>query len=269
MSKNRHQTRLAETKTGAADCDPSSEGASTASMEKKLDKMLDLMNRRFDNLEEKLETLTNNQAALTKRVEEVELQGLDHELRIKTLEQELSATRKMNEKLSAKIIDLEGHSRRNNVKIVGIPEGEEGGRPTEFVTKLIPTLFGENNFPNPVTVDRAHRVPLPRRSLDPKRPRTIIARIHFYQEKELLLRLSRSQELTYNGARVFMFPDYTAEVMEQRRAFREVMKTLRAKEIQFTLRYPARLQVKYNDQVKIFTSPAEAETFIKTELTVS
>lgn len=262
----RGQAKQSDTQTGVSDCSPGAEGASPTLVEKLLDKILDSINKRFDRLEEKLEILTNNQTALTNRVEEVEEQVSDHERRILVLEQKLIETQRTNEKLSAKINDLEGHSRRNNIKIVGIPEGEESGRPTEFVTGLIPKLFGASNLSKPVTVDRAHRVPLPRRNMDTKRPRTIIARIHFYQEKELLLRLSRNQELIYNGLRVFVFPDYTAEVTAQRRAFREVMNILREKAITFTLRYPARLHVQYNDQVKVFTSPTGAETFIKKDL---
>lgn len=261
------QGQSKQSEAGAmVDCEPSAEGAQSTLVEKMLDRILESMNKRFDMLEEKLETLTNNQTALTMRVEEVEQQGSDHERRIQALEKKLTETQEINNKLSIRINDLEGRSRRNNIKIVGIPEGEEKGRPTEFVTGLIPKLFGESNFSQPVTVDRAHRVPLPRRSTDAKRPRTIIARIHFYQEKEMLLRLSRQQELTYNDLRVFVFPDYTAEVMAQRRAFREVMNTLREKGIKFTLRFPARLHVQYNDQVKVYTSPSDAETFIETDL---
>ena len=48
-------------------------------MEKMLDRILESMNKRFDMLEEKLETLTNNQTALTNREEEMEQQGSDHE----------------------------------------------------------------------------------------------------------------------------------------------------------------------------------------------
>uniref|UniRef100_A0AAV2MGX8 Pentraxin (PTX) domain-containing protein n=1 Tax=Knipowitschia caucasica TaxID=637954 RepID=A0AAV2MGX8_KNICA len=150
-------------------------------------------------------------------------------------------------KLHSKLDDLEGRSRCNNIKIVGIPEGEEKGRPTEFVTSLIPKLLEQGNLAKQVIVDRAHRVPMPR-ATSTQRPRSIIARIHFYQEKEMLLRLSRQNQLVYNGARIFIYPDYTADVMTQRRGFRDVMQALREKEVTFILRFPARLQVNYEDQ---------------------
>lgn len=147
---------------------------------------------------------------------------------------------------------------------MGIPEGEEKGRPTEFIAGLIPKLFGASNFTQPVTVDRAHRIPVPKRT-DVNKPRSIIARIHFYQEKELILWLSQQQQVNYNGNRVYVYPDYTAEVMAQRRGFREVTQALREREVKYTLRFPAKLHVYHNEQVKVFTSPGDVQSFIEQE----
>lgn len=215
-------------------------------------------NQHFNPFEEKQETLwpqewkkQNSKAPTTNNVQ--------------TLVQKLSVVKGMNENLSVKINDLEGHSRHNNIKIVGMPEGEEKGRPMEFVMNLIPLLFRQSNLSKPVTVNRAHHVPLHRHS-DIKHPRTVFARIHFYQEKELLLWRSWQQQLTYNGLSVFRFPDCTPEVLEQRRSFREVMSTLRVTGIKFSLRFPTRLHVQYvqyDEQVKMFTSPLDTENMIR------
>ncbi|CAL9699011.1 unnamed protein product [Knipowitschia caucasica] len=260
MPKPTRQTKQSE--AGASqETESAAEANSSISLEKMMDVILDSMNKRFDLLDEKFETLTANQLVLTRRVDEAEAQGTDHERRIQALEQSLAEVRQTNMKLHSKLDDLEGRSRRNNIKIVGIPEGEEKGRPTEFVTSLIPKLLEQGNLAKQVIVDRAHRVPMPR-ATSTQRPRSIIARIHFYQEKEMLLRLSRQNQLVYNGARIFIYPDYTADVMTQRRGFRDVMQALREKEVTFILRFPARLQVNYEDQVKVFNSPAEAVAFI-------
>ncbi len=39
-------------------------------------------------------------------------------------------------RMSDKCNDLEGHSRRNNICLIGVPEGKEGPRPREFVAQL-------------------------------------------------------------------------------------------------------------------------------------
>lgn len=87
---------------------------------------------------------------------------------------------------------LEGRLRRNNLKIVGVPEGEERGRPTEFIRDLLQKPLRPCNFGKQVTVDHAHQIPVPKPE-ERKRSQSIIARIHFYQEKELILRFSRQQ----------------------------------------------------------------------------
>jgi hypothetical protein len=67
------------------------------------------------------------------------------------------------------------------------------------------------------------------------RPHTILARIHHFQEKELILRLCRQQSMEYKGGKVLIFPDYTSEVMAQSRAFRELQQALRDEGIKHSL----------------------------------
>lgn len=86
------------------------------------------------------------------KVETVEERVLDHESRITCLENIVSGLKDENNSLKLKVDDLEGRSRRNNIKIIGIPEQEEGGKPTEFVEALIPMLFGKNSFQTPVVI---------------------------------------------------------------------------------------------------------------------
>lgn len=62
-----------------------------------------------------------------------------------------------------------------------------------------------------------------------------------------------------------IFPDYTNEVMNQRRAFNGVMQTLRSDGIKHTLRYPARLYVYWRDgqAPSIFNDADEAARCIE------
>lgn len=181
------------------------------------------------------------------------------------METSVAELRKENKTLWARLSDLEGRSRRNNIRIVGIPEGEEKGRPTEFVSNLIPKLLGDDNFTKPVIIDRAHRIQQPKPP-EGSRPRMIIRRVHLTQEKEKILRLRRRSSMEYEGNRILIFPDYTAEVMEQWRSFREVLQLLREREIRHSLRFPARLHIHYQGQVKTFNRRDEAKTFVNQEL---
>lgn len=148
---------------------------------------------------------------------------------------------------------------------MGIAEGEEKGRPTDFVSNLIPKLFGAENFDKPVVIDRAHRTLQPKPA-EGSKPRTIIACVHYAQDKEKILRICRQRSLEYDGKRIFVFPDYTSDVMEKRRSFKDVQQVLREKNIQHYLCFPARLHVHHQGQVKVFSSPAEINIFIGNEL---
>uniref|UniRef100_A0A8C9YHW0 L1 transposable element RRM domain-containing protein n=1 Tax=Sander lucioperca TaxID=283035 RepID=A0A8C9YHW0_SANLU len=202
---------------------------------------------------------------LLEKVESVEEQVLDHENRMTCLEKTVASLKDENDALKLKVDDLEGRSRRNNIKIIGIPEQEEGGKPTEFVEALIPKLFSDDGFQSPVVIDRAHRTLRPPPTVGAK-PRAIIARVHFYREKELILRLRRERQLEYKGNKVLIFPDYTPEVMRQRREYTEVLRMLRELKVEHSLLFPARLRIKHKDRFKVFSTPSEAMTFMNTDL---
>ena len=160
--------------------------------------VLRCINERFDAFEAKFQSLSAMQADLQARMVDQEGASSNLDIRMSALETKCAELAGQNAQLRNKVLDLEVRSRRHNIKIVGIAEGEEEGKPTEFVSRLIPELLGEEHFPQPVKVDRAHR------SLQPKpatgaRPRTILARIHHFQEKELILRLGRQQSMEHRG----------------------------------------------------------------------
>ncbi len=75
------------------------------------------------------------------------------------------------ERLTENMTDIEDRSRRNNVRLVGLPEGAEGSNAAGFLrvnlSKWIPSLRDRN-----IEIDRAHRVYDGRKNSD--RPRTLI-----------------------------------------------------------------------------------------------
>lgn len=223
----------------------------------------------LDNISSRLSNMEQTLAAVRAEVKDFKeaLSSLGetvsaHDSRIDSLEAALKGLEKANATMQLKIEDLEGRSRRNNIRIIGIPEGAEGTRPTDFVADLLPKLLGEDNFSLPLLVDRAHRSlrPLP---AEGARPRPFIARIHLFQVKEKILQLRRSHgPLQFRGQKVLIFPDYTSSVMEKRKQFADVLQELRSLKITHSLRYPARLHVEVDGQSHSFSDSAEAKAFV-------
>lgn len=55
--------------------------------------------------------------------------------------------------------DIENRLKRNNVRIVGLPEKVEGRDPTALVEGWLQEIFGKEAFSPLYAVERAHRVP--------------------------------------------------------------------------------------------------------------
>ena len=147
-------------------------------------------------------------------IRELEQAASDQGDRITELEGLVQALKEQVSQANAKCEDLEGRSRRNNVRLIGIAENVEGSNPTEFISGLLQGMLKLDYKP---IVDRAHRSlrekPKP---TDPPRP--FIIRLHYYQDRDRILR--RAEELSpvvYQERRVWLFPDYT----EQRAQFGE------------------------------------------------
>ncbi|CAJ0928425.1 unnamed protein product [Ranitomeya imitator] len=121
--------------------------------------------------------------------------------------------------LAAKNEDLENRSRRNNIRIVGIPEKAEGRNPTEYIENWLLETFGDMALTKVFAVERAHRVP-PKPPVPGANPRTMLAKILNYRDGDIILRKARDMtDLTVEGQRIAIYPDYSALVQKQRMMF--------------------------------------------------
>lgn len=223
------------------------------------------MTDRFDALEATLASTQASLVSLDDRVTTVEEANSSQDTRLTKVEQICMELQKENRALRAKVIDLEARSRRQNIKIVGLPEKIEGSSAVDFLEKFIPELLGAGNFPKPVVVDRAHRLGGISEDDDEARPRVMIAKLHYFRTKEKILQLSQQQfPLSHNDRAIHIFPDYPAEVNKQRQAFEGVRDKLKEAGAKAVFRYPAKLKVTVGKSVRFFSTPEEAEQFAMT-----
>ena len=80
----------------------------------------------FTSLEAKLDTVQATVTDFGERIVSLEANASSTDERIQALEVACSTLSEAYAKLKTKNIDLEGRSRRNNVRIVGLPESIEG-----------------------------------------------------------------------------------------------------------------------------------------------
>uniref|UniRef100_A0A3P8PDL0 L1 transposable element RRM domain-containing protein n=1 Tax=Astatotilapia calliptera TaxID=8154 RepID=A0A3P8PDL0_ASTCA len=158
-------------------------------------------------------------------------------------------------KLESKCEDLESRSRRNNVRIVGVPEGPDTCT-TAAVASLLKEAFDLGKEP---LLDRSHRTlqPAPKPG---DRPRAIVCRFHYHTDCVDILRRARERRQIKVGDRtISVFPDYTARVARARAAFNTVRQQLRGIDgVRYGLLHPARLRITYKGVEKDFVSAEEA-----------
>ncbi|CAG5958713.1 unnamed protein product [Menidia menidia] len=83
--------------------------------------------------EEMMCELQNQKSSIT----EVQTRVADLEAACLEMKNELLETLEKNKAMNDKLVDLESRSRRNNLRIYGVPEGKEGRSVSEFVTDLL------------------------------------------------------------------------------------------------------------------------------------
>ena len=118
--------------------------------------------------------------------------------------------------------EMQDNMKRNNIHIIGTPEGEEE---EQGIENLFEKVMMEN-FPNlrreKVTqIQETQRVPS---KMNPKRPtaRHIIIKMANFQDKERILKAAREkQEGTYKGAPIRLAIDFSMETLQDRREWQK------------------------------------------------
>lgn len=160
------------------------------------------MEGRLDSIDTTLTTLQREHGETKRRMDSMDEALSTNDTRITALEATCNELQVANGILKTKLNDLEGRSRRLNIRIVGIKEGQEDGRPSEFVSRLILELLGQDNFSKPVKIDRAHRSLRPKPSPN-ERPRVIIAKVHNDRDVGNIFWLARQQARYSTRSREF------------------------------------------------------------------
>lgn len=177
------------------------------------------------------------------------------------LEATVAAMKGEIQRLQDKCEDLENRSRRNNLRIIGIAEGEEGNTPTEFVSNLLKDILDLDEKP---LIDRAHRLTLSRPK--PGSPRPLILRVHFFHVKEQIFRRVREKgALLYKEQTIYISGDLSVAEAKKRAAFNNVRKVLQnIPDARFGFRYPATFRVTLRDRdEQRFTDPGKAMKYVQ------
>ena len=123
--------------------------------------------------------------------------------------------------------DLWDNIKRNNIRIIGVPEGEERKKgPKKIFEEII-----VKNFPNMVKeratqVQEAQRVPGRINSRRNMSKHTVI-KLAKIKDKEKLLKAAREkQQITYKGTPIRLTADFSARTLQARREWHYIFKLM-------------------------------------------
>lgn len=174
----------------------------------------------------------------TKCVSSLELAAEDLSRRVLDLESICATLRDDNARLKAKATDLESRSRRQNIRILVLPESTESRRPTEFFSEVYSSRYlGVRHYhlPRKLTGLIAPGKPAPG-----QRPWPVILHLHQYQTKDNLSREARHRgKLEFRGQPIRIVEDYSPEVISQRAEYKDIMAELYKLGLKPALIYPA------------------------------
>jgi hypothetical protein len=154
--------------------------------------------------------------------------------------------------------------RRPNRQIIGVDENEDFQikGPVNIFNKII----GEN-FPNlkkemTMNIQEAYRTP---NRLDQKRNFSlhIIIRTTNALNKDRILKAVREKDqVTYKGRSIRITPDLSPETMKDRRAWTDVIQTLREHKCQPRLLYPAKHSITIDGETKVFHDKSKFSPYL-------
>ena len=157
--------------------------------------------------------------------------------------------------------------KHSNIRIIGVPEGEEEEQKIENLFEQIM----KGNFPNLAKetvfqeVQEAQRVP---KKLDPRRnaPRHIIITLPKMKQKQRILEAAREKEtVTYKGVPIRLSADFSKETLQARRGWQEVFQVMKGKDLHPRLLYPAKLSFRMEGKIKCFSDKVKLKKFIITK----
>uniref|UniRef100_A0A8C4RX06 LINE-1 type transposase domain-containing protein 1 n=1 Tax=Erpetoichthys calabaricus TaxID=27687 RepID=A0A8C4RX06_ERPCA len=146
-----------------------------------------------------------------------------------------SETKKLGDRPAA----LEDGSRRNNIRIEGLPENRESPNPVKSTAELFSKIIGED-FKSDTEIAAAYRIC----GSNTFRPRSFIIRFERLLCKlDVMALLRRKQVIIFENNHIRIFPDFSPATAAKCAAFYNIKQQLWQAKIKYSLLYPAKLKV--------------------------
>lgn len=189
--------------------------------------------------------LNNTETAMQERLGEAEVRIAHLEETSEQLLNDKGSKDKQMEDLWNRVQVLENHSRRNNVRLVGLKEtlGTNGTLP-ECVKRILAEGLGIETD-GEMEIEMAHRQLAPMPNAD-QPPRPVLIRFLRQSARDKVVNVAKEKRgFVWENCRLSVFPDMSRELAQKRKAFTPVKRKLYELNIRYTLAFPATLHFKW------------------------
>ena len=129
--------------------------------------------------------------------------------------------------------EMQDNMKRNNIRNIRIPEGEEEEQGIEnLFEKVMMEKFPNLMRQKVIQIQETQRVPNKR---NPKRPTAThnMIKMAKFQDKERILKAVREkQQVTYKGAPIRLATDFSMETLQARREWQKIFQVMRTRGLQ-------------------------------------
>ena len=138
---------------------------------------------------------------------------------------------------------MHDNMKRNNIHIIGIPEGEEEEQGIENLFEKVMIENFHNVMREKVTqIQESQRSPI-KRNAKRRTARHIIIKMAKFQDKERILKAAREkQEITYKRVPIRL-ATFSMKTLQARREWQKILQVMRTRGLQPRLLYPAKLSI--------------------------
>uniref|UniRef100_A0A5F8GGE9 Gamma-aminobutyric acid type A receptor subunit beta2 n=3 Tax=Theria TaxID=32525 RepID=A0A5F8GGE9_MONDO len=160
--------------------------------------------------------------------------------------------------------DLENCSRRDNLRIIGLPEDHAKRKSLDIILQEIikencPEILEQKEK---VEIDRIQRSsPV----LNPQltTPSNVTAKFRNYQTKEKILQAAKKKSFRYQGTTVRITQDLATSTLKKRKEWNKIFRKARELGLQPRINYPAKLTIFFQGKVWSFNKIEEFKEFVK------
>lgn len=166
-----------------------------------------LVSKQLGRLAADVSSLCRDLSGLQSHVLQLEQDARCWALELAALHLENHCLGKYARRLENRCRALESRSRRANLRLLGLPEGAEGGDPAAFLRRTLPELLGWRPGAPALEIESARRV----RSWDSSgKPRPLLFRLSRSADRAAVLEAARSRPLRFAEAQLAILPDLCA-----------------------------------------------------------